>query len=64
VTLVYLGTTALAAFGFGFLIGELRAVREANSILDANMKELFRAISDTPEKPPDSEDVEVRPSLH
>lgn len=63
-TLVYLGTTALAAFAFGFLIGELRAVREANSILDANMKELFKAIGDMPEKPPDSEEMEARPSLH
>jgi hypothetical protein len=49
---------AVIAFAFGYLLGERRAV--ANAILDANMRELFKSIDDSPEKPPDSEEVEAR----
>jgi hypothetical protein len=46
VTLVYIAITAAVAFVIGFLAGDRRGVREANAILDANMRELFKAIGD------------------
>ena len=63
-TWVYVGASTLIAFGFGYLLGERRAVKEANAILDSNMKELFRSIGDSPEKPPDCDESQARPSLH
>jgi len=63
-TWVYLAIAAVVAFGFGFLIGERRAVKEANAILDANMKELFKSIGDAGAVPVDAEDGATRPSLH
>ena len=45
-TLLCLPLTATVSFVIGYLPSERRAVKEANSILDANMKELFKAIGD------------------
>ena len=63
-TLLCLPLTATVSFVIGYLPSERRAVKEANSILDANMKELFKAIGDAGAGPIDAEDATKRPSLH
>lgn len=53
------------AFAFGFVLGDRRGVKQANEILDANMRELFKAIG--VEKPESVEGEEVephRPTMH
>ncbi len=53
------------AFAFGFVLGDRRGVKLANQILDANMRELFKAIGDERPMPVESEDAEPpRPTLH
>ncbi|MGQ2909351.1 MAG: hypothetical protein ACT6QU_15530 [Aliihoeflea sp.] len=54
-----------AAFVIGFLIGENRAVRQANDILDANTKVLLEAIGGEPPAIADLDEVgDDRPTLH
>ena len=53
------------AFAFGLVLGDRRGVKQANQILDANMRELFKAIGDERPMPVESEDAELhRPTLH
>ncbi|MDQ0318768.1 hypothetical protein QO002_000906 [Pararhizobium capsulatum DSM 1112] len=57
--------TAGIAFAFGFLLGDLRGVKQANIILDQNLRDLFKVIGDDRPMPTDSEDSEpMRPTLH
>ncbi|MBN9241918.1 MAG: hypothetical protein J0I98_03910 [Mesorhizobium sp.] len=53
------------AFAFGFVLGDRRGVKQANEILDANMRELFKAIRDDKPVPVEGEEVEPhRPTIH
>ncbi|MGB3831206.1 MAG: hypothetical protein WA975_05000 [Mesorhizobium sp.] len=61
-------TTTIFIFGafvIGFLLGDRRGVKQANAILDANMRELFKAINDERTIPVDAEEATPsRPSVH
>lgn len=53
------------AFAFGFVLGDRRGVKQANEILDANMRELFKAIGDDKPGLVEGEEVEPhRPTIH
>lgn len=53
------------AFAVGFVLGDRRGVKQANEILDANMRELFKAIGDEKPGPVEGEEVEPhRPTIH
>ncbi|MBN9250161.1 MAG: hypothetical protein J0I86_06190 [Mesorhizobium sp.] len=55
----------LAAFVIGFLLGDRRGVRQANAILDENMKILLEAMRDDKVGfPSDSEGGDDRPTVH
>lgn len=54
---------AVVCLVVGFLVGENRAVKQANGILDANMRELFKAIGDDTALPVEDE-TEDRPTVH
>lgn len=55
----------ICAFVIGFLIGENRAVRQANAILDANTKVLLEAIGDErPQFEEAGETGETRSTIH
>lgn len=54
----------VAAFVIGFLLGDRRGVKQANAILDENMRELFKAISDERHIPVDDEPEDERPTVH
>lgn len=56
--------TAVVCFVVGFLIGDARGVREANRILDANQRELFKAIADDRPVQVDDDAEPLRPVLH
>ena len=60
--IVYIALTAAVAFGFGYLLGERRAVKEANTILDANNRLLLQTIGDSVRAP--VEDEGQRPVMH
>lgn len=63
--MITLALTAALAFAFGFILGDRRGVKQANQILDANMRDLFKAIGDEKPMPVESEDAEPhRPTLH
>ena len=61
-TVLYLALTAAVAFGFGWLLGEHRAVREANTILDANNRLLLQTIGESARAPVEGE--RQRPVVH
>lgn len=64
-TLALSVATAVVCLVVGFLLGDARGVRQANGILDANMRELFKAIGDDKPVPVEGEEVEPhRPTLH
>lgn len=53
------------AFAFGFVLGDRRGVKQANEILDANMRELFKAIGEDKPVAVEGEEVEPpRPTIH
>ena len=54
----------MGAFVIGFLLGDRRGVKQANAILDANMRDLFKAISDDRAMPVDGDREEDRPTIH
>lgn len=51
----------LCAFIIGFLLGENRAVKQANAILDHNQRVLLDAFKDVPVV---TDDEPIRPHLH
>ncbi len=62
-TLVYIAITAAVSLLVGFLLGEMRAVKEANAMLAENQRELFKAIGD--ERPARVDEGEApRPVVH
>lgn len=63
-TLALFVATGVVCFVVGFLIGDARGVREANRILDANMRELFKAIGDERPLPADDDAEPHRPTVH
>jgi hypothetical protein len=55
----------VAAFVVGFLLGDRRGVKQANAILDENMKILLEAMRDDKAGfPSDSEGEDDRPTVH
>lgn len=59
-------TTAIyiaCAFAIGFLLGDRRGVKQANEILDENMKVLLNAITDERTIPVDELEGD-RPTVH
>lgn len=63
--MITLVLTAALAFAFGFVLGDWRGVKQANQILDANMRDLFKAIGDDKPGPVENEEVEPRrPTIH
>lgn len=54
----------VATFVIGFLLGDRRGVRQANAILDANMRDLFKAITDERAIPVDDDREGDRPIVH
>jgi len=63
-TLALCIAVGLVCLVVGFLIGDARGVREANRILDANQRELLRAISDDRPVPVDDDAEPQRPTVH
>ena len=53
---------ALAAFLVGFLLGDRRGVRQCNSILDENWRDLMKAIREEPLPSPNLDSEEARPA--
>lgn len=51
-------------FAFGFVLGDRRGAKQANEILDANMRELFKAIGDDRPVPEDDDAGPQRPTMH
>ena len=63
--LILTAAVAAASFTIGLLYGDLRAVKQCNEILDANMKELFAAIrEDRDNFPSDDAEDDSRPTVH
>lgn len=54
----------VATFVIGFLLGDRRGVKQANAILDANMRDLFKAITDERTMPVDDDREGDRPTVH
>jgi hypothetical protein len=57
-----LALVGVAAFAFGFLLGDRRGVKQANEVLDHNNRVLLDAIGDSVREPVEGEDE--RPVLH
>lgn len=54
----------IGAFVIGLLLGDRHGVRQANQILDGNMKVLLGAITDERTIPVDAGEAEARPTVH
>lgn len=54
----------IGALMIGFLLGDRRGVKQANAMLDGNMRELFKAIGDERTMPAEDEPEDRRPTLH
>jgi hypothetical protein len=67
VTVALILTGLAAAFLIGFLLGDRRGVRQCNSILEQNWRELMTTIRDEPLARPNLDrdgDKEVSPTVH
>lgn len=54
----------LAAFVIGFLLGDRRGVKQANEILDHNMRVILSTMQGEPAVPVEDEEGERRSTLH
>ncbi len=61
-----LAVTAAVSFAFGLLLGDRRAVKQCNDILDAIMRDLFAAIGEERNAlAPDADTQDdARPTVH
>ncbi|MBI1238275.1 MAG: hypothetical protein GC199_02925 [Alphaproteobacteria bacterium] len=64
-SVIVLAAAVAFVFAFGFVLGDRRGVKQANEILDANMRELFKSIGDDKPGPVEGEEVEPhQPTIH
>jgi hypothetical protein len=54
----------LGAFAIGFLLGDRRGVKQANTILDENMRVVMSAISEAAPIPDAVDDDPAHPTVH
>lgn len=63
-TLALILASIALAFVIGFLLGDRRAVRQCNGILDDHWRELMLSIREERPLPADADDEPTRPTVH